>query len=114
MSGRRSRDKGVRGEQELAQEIARLFGVEANRGRQHHGGPESPDVRAAIAGVHWECKRAEQLRLYSALEQAWADAGESIPVVAHRRNGMPWVACVYLEHLPRLAVQLYLTLSENT
>ncbi len=113
MSGRKSRDKGARGERELAREISRLFGVEAHRGRQYHGGPDAPDVKAGTPGVHWECKRAEESRLYAALQQAKLDAGESVPVVAHRRNGKPWVACVYLDDLPKLAVQLYLTLAQN-
>ena len=113
MSGRRSKRKGAEGERELAREISRLFGVEACRGRQYHGGSDSPDVRAAIPGVHWESKRAERFNAYDALQQAQSDAGESVPVVAHRRNSRPWIVCLYLDDLPRLAVPLYLTLSEN-
>ena len=113
MSGRRSRDKGARGERELAREISRLFGVEAHRGCQRAGSPDSPDVKAAIPEVHWEAKRVERFNLYSALDQAKSDAGDNVPVVAHRRNGRPWVVCVCLDDLPRLAVQLYLTLSQN-
>jgi hypothetical protein len=47
------------------------------------------------------------------LEQAIGDVGENIPVVLHRSNNRPWVAIVRLDDLPRLAVQLYLTLAEN-
>lgn len=104
--------KGKTGELEAAREIARLFRVEARRGRQYCGDPEAPDIRTAIAGVHFEVKRAEAFRLHAALEQAIEDAGENIPVVLHRGNHRPWVAIVRLDDLPRLAVQLYLTIKE--
>jgi len=111
--GAKSRQKGCRGERECAAELRRLFGVEACRGRQYHGGDESPDLRTAIAGVHFEVKRVEAFRLYEAVAQAVADAGENVPVVLHRSNNRPWVAIVRLDDLPRLAVQLYLTLAQN-
>ncbi|MGQ9919367.1 MAG: hypothetical protein ACUVS7_18360 [Bryobacteraceae bacterium] len=110
----KSRRKGCCGEREAAAEIARLFRVKACRGRQYCGDPEAPDIRTAITGVHFEVKRCEALRLYPALEQAVRDAGENIPVVLHRSNHRPWVAIVRLEYLPRLSVQLYLRLAENT
>jgi hypothetical protein len=110
--GAKSRRKGCRGELEAAAELRRLFGVEARRGRQFHGGENSPDVQTAIPGVHFEVKRVESLRLYPALYQAMADAGENLPVVLHRPNQKPWVAIVRLDDLPKLAVQLYLTLAQ--
>ena len=111
--GAKSRRKGCRGELEAAAELQRLFHVEARRGRQYCGTDESPDVQAAIHGVHFEVKRVEALRLYPALEQAIEDAGENVPVVLHRANQKPWVAIVRLDDLPRLAVQLYLTMAQN-
>lgn len=111
--GEKSRRKGCRGEREAAAEIARLFRVEARRGRQYCGDPEAPDIRTAIAGVHFEVKRCEAVRLYPALEQAARDAGDSVPVVLHRSNRRRWVAIVALDDLPRLAVQLYLTLAQQ-
>ena len=108
-----SRRKGARGELEAAAEIQRLFRVAARRGQQFCGGPESPDVVAEIPGVHFEIKRAETFRLYAALEQAIADAGQNIPVVLHKQNHRPWVAIVRLDDLPQLAVQLYLKLAET-
>jgi len=112
--GTKSRRKGKRGELEAAAELRRLFGIDARRGRQYCGAPEAPDVRTAIDQVHFEVKRTEWLRLYPALAQASADAGnEKIPVVLYRSNRQPWVAIVRLEDLPRLAVQLYLTLTRN-
>jgi hypothetical protein len=111
--GLRSRNKGKRGEREAAAEIRRLFRVEARRGCQFAGSEDSPDILTAIPKVHFEVKRAETFRLYEALKQAEHDAGENIPVVLHKQNHQPWVAVVKLEDLPRLAVQLYLTLMET-
>ena len=92
--GRKSRRKGKRGELEVAK-ILRELGVEARRGVQFQGGPDSPDVVAALEGVHLEVKRVEALRLYAALDQAEAEAPEGADaVVVHRKNGRPWVAIV--------------------
>jgi len=110
----RSKRKGKTGELELAAEIRRLFNVEARRGRQFHGGPGSPDVVADISKVHIECKRTEKLNLYEAMEQAAGEAGEGeIPLVCHRRSRQKWLAVCYLDDLPKLAVQLYLTLAKT-
>jgi hypothetical protein len=111
--GRKSRDKGCRGEREAAGELRRLFKVEARRGRQYAGGDESPDVVTAIDDVHSEVKRVEALRLWAAIGQAVDDAGDKIPVVLHKANRKPWVAIVRLDDLPELAVQLYLTMAQN-
>jgi hypothetical protein len=111
--GAKSKRKGKRGELEAAAELRRLFHVDARRGRQYQGCDDAPDVRTAIAGVHFEVKRTEAFRLQEALDQAIADAGETVPVVLHRANSRPWVAIVRLEDLPKLAVQLYLTLAQN-
>ena len=111
--GAKSRRKGQRGELEAAAEIRRLFGTEARRGRQYRGSDESPDVMVGIPDVHVEVKRTEALRLYEAVAQAVEDAGTKVPVVLHRANRRPWVAIVRLDDLPRLAVQLYLTLAAN-
>jgi hypothetical protein len=111
--GAKSKRKGKRGELEAAAELRRLFRVDARRGRQYQGCDDAPDVRTAIAGVHFEVKRVEALRLHEALDQAIADARENVPVVLHRANSRPWVAIVRLEDLPKLAVQLYLTLAQN-
>lgn len=100
--GKLSRDKGKRGELEVA-ELLRWFGFEARRGQQHHGGPGSPDVVHDIPNVHLEVKRTERLQLYEALEQATAEAGGRVPVVLHRRNGKPWVAVLPADSFLNLA-----------
>jgi hypothetical protein len=90
--GAKSRRKGVDGELEAAAEIRRVFRTEARRGRQYQGTDESPDVLTGVAGVHFEVKRTEALRLYGALAQASEDAGDGVPVVLHRASRKPWVA----------------------
>jgi len=87
--------------------LARLFGVEARRGCQFAGGPDSPDIRTSIQGIHWEVKRTERLSVFAAVSQAAADAGEDeVPVVLHRANGKEWIAVCRLEDLPKLARML--------
>ena len=103
MSGRKSRNKGKVGEREAAKLIADLFKVEARRGVQHAGGPDSPDIVTGIPDVHFEVKRVEKLNLYTAMDQAERDAGgDKVPVVLHRKNLRDWVAVVYLDQLPSL------------
>lgn len=94
-----SRAKGANGERELAAELKRTLNVEARRGRQFCGSPDSPDVVTSIKGVHIECKRVEQFNLYKALEQATRDCGDQIPIVCHRKNRKDWVVVVRLDDL---------------
>ncbi len=99
MSGRRSRSKGARGERELAA-VLTAEGFDAVRGQQHRGGPDSPDVIVpSLPGVHFEAKRCERLNLYDAVGQARRDAGDKLPVVAHRRNAHAWLAILPLVDL---------------
>ena len=85
-----SRNKGVRGELEWRDELTRR-GYTAERGQQHAGGGDSPDVIHDIPGVHFEVKRTERFSLYAAVDQARYDASCSLepkmPVVVHRCNG---------------------------
>lgn len=95
--GRMSRTKGKVGEREVA-ELLRAHGFQARRGVQYQGGPGAPDVVHDIEGVHIEVKRTERFALYPAIEQARQDArAGDIPVVMHRQNGRPWVACLPAE-----------------
>lgn len=98
MSGKKSRDKGTRGELELAHWFADRGYRDAHRGAQRSGSPDSPDVKIpGLERYHIECKRNEALALYPALEQAIRDGGDKIPVVIHRRNRKEWVAIMRLE-----------------
>lgn len=96
-----SRRKGSRGELEFCRELKR-FGVKAHRGQQFCGTPDSPDVVTNHQGVHYEVKRTETLSPYKALAQAESDCGESVPVVAHKRNRKPWVIIMLFDDWMRM------------
>jgi hypothetical protein len=101
--GRMSRQKGARGERECAAELGQLLGVDARRGVQFQGGPDSPDVVLDGVAIHVEAKRVEALQLYAAIEQATSDADGKVPIVWHRRNGKPSVVIVETSRLLELA-----------
>ena len=91
-----SREKGARGEREFAS-ILRSSGYEAERGCQHSGGKDSPDVKCNMPGVHWEVKYVEKLNIYTAMEQSRRDAADDeMPLVAHRRNRTEWLVTMPL------------------
>jgi Holliday junction resolvase len=95
-------NKGKAGEREFAHRLT-SEGFPATRGAQHRGGTDSPDVLCpSLPGVHFEIKRCERLRLYDALNQARSDAGELLPVVAHRSNGQRWIVVLELSDFLRL------------
>ena len=104
--GKLSKDKGARGERELAGELHRLFGVAARRGVQFRGGSDSPDVIADMPDVHIECKRCERLSIYAAMTQAVNDAGDKVPIVCHKQNRREWLVVVRLDDLPRLVAAI--------
>ena len=58
-----SRQKGAAGERELANWLKQYEGVEARRGQQFSGSPDSPDVVHSMEGLHIECKQVEALSL---------------------------------------------------
>lgn len=101
--GKMSREKGKRGEREIAA-ILRERGYDAHRGQQYHGGGDSPDV-VGLPGVHIEVKYTQAFHLWDALEQAETDSAgsENIPVVVHRKavkpgeRALPWVAVLRLD-----------------
>jgi hypothetical protein len=101
--GSMSKRKGAAGEREAAEKLNDVLGTRFHRGRQYHGGPESPDLTGDLPGLHLEVKRCERLRLYEALAQARRDASVTqVPAVMHRANQKPWVIVVDVEHLIRL------------
>ena len=84
-----SRDKGKRGELEVAH-ILEKYGYDARRGQQFSGANGDPDV-VGLPGIHIEVKRVEKLNIDEALEQSIRDAkDEEIPVVMHRKNRTEW------------------------
>jgi hypothetical protein len=86
-----SRNKGKVGEREFAS-LLREHGFDARRGQQFSGSPDSPDVVSdALAWLHVEVKRVQNLNLTDACVQAEGDAGGKPWIVAHRRNHAPWL-----------------------
>lgn len=102
--GRAQRDKGKRGEREAAAELGHLLGVDARRGVQYHGGPDSPDVVLDGVAIHVEAKRTERLTLWPAIDQAKSDApAGAVPIVWHRPNRRASVVIVETARLLELA-----------
>ncbi len=85
-----SRNKGKVGEREFAA-LLREHGFDARRGQQFSGSPDSPDVVSeALAWLHVEVKRVQNLNLANACAQAARDSAGKPWIVAHRRNHAPW------------------------
>ena len=97
-----SKQKGKRGELELAEFLREHGFTGAARGQQFKGSPGSPDV-VGLPGHHIECKRVEALSAYDAYAQACRDCGSGdIPLVCYRKNGkpyhpLPWLAIISLD-----------------
>lgn len=101
--GKFSRNKGVRGEQELALKLRELGFDGVYRSQQFCGSATSADL-LGVPGIHAEVKRCESLSLYKAYEQAKRDSGGSgdMPTIFHRRNEKRWLAVVSLEDWAKL------------
>lgn len=100
--GRRSKDKGKRGERMLAKELKRAGYEDARRGAQYagkaHGGDDAPDV-LGLPGIHIECKFVEKLNLRDAMKQSKDDAAGTgdIPTVMHKKSREEWLVTMTLE-----------------
>lgn len=110
MSGAKSRRKGCAGEIEIrnllnTHTLPNGEPVQAKRGCQHAGGPDSPDVAHNIPHLHLEVKRVEvasmsPAKMRDALAQSRRDAGEdNLPVVCWRSNRSEWVAMLSVADL---------------
>lgn len=104
--GRMQRQKGKRGERCAARHISEALGLEARRGAQHKGGPDSPDIVVSGVDLHWEVKFVEREAVRAWMEQAQRDAAGKLPVVLHRRKGKTWLVTVQLEHLNEICRRL--------
>lgn len=94
---KRERDKGTRGELEVAA-IFRSYGFDCDRVPNSGGLRIKGDLYGNVP-VHVEVKRQENLRLPLWLRQAAAEAGHRIPVVAFRQNHGEWYAALPLDEL---------------
>jgi hypothetical protein len=96
-----SRSKGKRGEQEFINLHLRQYWPQAARNVDQSKDRKEDVVE--VAGCHWQIKRTEQLRLWSAIEQAETEAAEhDLPIVAFRRNHSPWYCVVEASELVAL------------
>lgn len=92
-----SREKGKKGERELAKEL-RAYGYDCRRGEQYSGANGDADV-VGLPGIHIECKRVEKLNLYDAMAQAKHDCpSQTYPAVFHRKNNCEWLVTMSLEN----------------
>lgn len=71
-------------------------------------------VCPSLPSLHWEVKRVQAGNPYGWLEQATDDAGSKIPVVAHKRNGRPWVCILSAENFLTILRRSDLVASINT
>lgn len=91
-----SRQKGARGERELAKVLS-YHGYHTRRGQQYSGANGDADV-VGLPFIHIECKRVEHLNIFEAIEQSLRDArSEELSTVMHRKNGKQWLVTMTLE-----------------
>ncbi len=104
--GKASRDKGKRGELEIAH-ILQEHGYPARRSVQFNGWQGDADV-IGVEGLHIEVKRVEKLNIENAMDQSRRDAkGSEIPVVFHRKNNRSWLATLPLDDFIRIYQQVH-------
>lgn len=104
-----SREKGKRGELELAHYLQKQGFTDSKRGQQFSGANGDADVEG-LPGIHIECKRVEKLNIDEAMEQSdrdsYADSlkhGEKIiPTVFHRRNRKRWKVTMWADDFMEL------------
>lgn len=98
---RLSRDKGARGEREVAA-LFRAAGFKCDRTPNSGGLMVKGDLVGDVP-VHVEVKRAERLKVPEWLAQARADAPAGVtPVLAFRRSREGWYGVLPLEALVAL------------
>lgn len=96
-----SREKGKRGERELAS-ILKEYGYDARRSQQYCGINGDADV-VGLPHTHIEVKRVERLNLEDAMAQSKRDAKEGeIPTVFHRKNHCEWLVTLSLKDFMEL------------
>lgn len=96
--GNFEREKGKRGERELAN-LLKLYGFECRRGQQYCGVDGNADV-VGLPGIYIECKRVERLNIEAAMDQAISNAmgrTDKAPSVFHRKNGKKWLVTMRFE-----------------
>lgn len=94
--GKAERDKGARGERELACILRVMYGYDVHRGSVFL---HQSDM-VGLPGIHPEVKRVERLNVSAAMHQAVEEAAkreDGIPTVFHRKNHGEWLVTMRLE-----------------
>ena len=100
MAGKRSREKGKRGEREWAA-LCRDQGYDCRRTAQFRGNTGDAGDVEGLPGIHMEVKRTERLLPWDYMTQAAHDAaagGEGkMPIVAWKKNDHGWMVLMKAE-----------------
>lgn len=103
--GKRSRDKGKRGEREVAK-IFQEAGFHARRSVQYNGRPGTAADVVGIPGLHIEVKLVEKESIRAWYRQAQRDAHASpeneMPVIVHRKSREPWLVTLSLANFIKI------------
>ncbi len=100
-----SKQKGKRGELELAARLKEHGFPDIHRSVQYNGRIQEgdPDL-IGLPGIHIECKRVERLNIQDAMDQTVRDHKDGeMPAVFHRKNRGQWMVTMQLEDW----IQLY-------
>lgn len=108
------RQKGAKGERELAGVLRDYGYTEAKRGQQFCGVNGNADVIDALPKIHIECKRVERLNLYDAMAQSKRDAREGeMPAVFHRKNHSKWLVTMELDDFMKIYKEFEINAKEE-
>lgn len=87
-----SRQKGKRVERLWRDQLREAGFLKSFRGQQYCGAAGNADVVCPeLPNLHFEVKGVQNLNVLNAMKQAINDAGKKTPVVAHKKNGEPWL-----------------------
>ena len=87
-----SRQKGKRVERLWRDQLREAGFLKAFRGQQYCGAAGNADVVCPeLPTIHFEVKGVQNLNVLNAVKQAITDSGTKTPVVAHKKNGEPWL-----------------------
>lgn len=104
-SGRRARNKGARGEREVAAILEGWLGVTVRRnlGQAREGGDD-----ITVGKFRFEVKRRETISMMQWCRQVEACTGPGeVPIVAFRQSGQEWRICMKLQDfLPLLGNEI--------
>ena len=99
--GRAAREKGKRGEREVAQRFRDAGFEDARRTAQYCGKTGDASDVVGVPHLHIEVKRVEREAVRKWIAQAIRDAEDAgqgdIPVVVHRKSSEDWLVTLRLE-----------------